>query len=181
MKFQKINSIIDLYGFKPRLFINGYAKKGTIIGIIFSLITWIFMIVITVYYLNKLFINKELHTLTSIRSATSSDAIYLDKNNFFFAFALEDPRYNVYIDEEIYYPEVFFKHGVRDSTGKFDYSDATQLFPERCSKSHFGDQFQDLIKNFPINNMYCIKNLNYNLTGSFAADEYSFIVLNMYV
>ena len=181
MKFQKINSIIDLYGFKPRLFINGYAKKGTIIGIIFSLITWIFMIVITVYYLNKLFINKELHTLTSIRSATSSDVIYLDKNNFFFAFALEDPRYNVYIDEEIYYPEVFYKHGVRDSTGKFDYSDATKLTTEPCSVSDFGEKFQKLVETLPLNNMYCIRNLNYTLTGSFAADEYSFIVLNMYV
>ena len=28
--------------------------------------------------------------------------------------------------------------------------------------------------------MYCIKNLNYTLTGSFAADEYSFIVLNLF-
>ena len=180
MEFHNCNSVIDLYGFKPHLFINGYYKKGTAIGIIFSLITWISMIAITVYYCNKLFINKELTTLSSVRSATSSDYIYMNKDNFIFAYALEDPRYNLYVDEEIYYTEVFYKHGVRNSKGQFDYSDATQLFPERCSKSHFGDQFQDLIKNFPFNNMYCIKNLNYNLTGSFAADEYSFIVLNIY-
>ena len=180
MELHNCNSMIDLYGFKPHLFINGYFKKGTAIGIIFSIFTWIFMIAITVYYCNKLFINKELTTLTSVRSATSSDYIYMNKDNFIFAYALEDPGYNLYVDEEIYYTEVFYKHGVRNSKGQFDYSDATQLFPERCSKSYFGDQFQDLIKNFPFNNMYCIKNLNHNLTGSFAADEYSFLVLNMY-
>ena len=180
MELHNCNSMIDLYGFKPHLFINGYFKKGTAIGIIFSIFTWIFMIAITVYYCNKLFINKELTTLTSVRSATSSDYIYMNKDNFIFAYALEDPGYNLYVDEEIYYTEVFYKHGVRNSQGQFDYSDAIQLFPERCSKSYFGEQFQDLIKNFPFNNMYCIKNLNHNLTGSFAADEYSFLVLNMY-
>ena len=180
MELHYFNSMIDLYGFKPRLFINGYSKKGTAIGIIFSLITWIFMITITVYYCNRLFINKELHTLTSIRSATSSDYVYMNKDNFFFAFALEDPRYNVYIDEEVYYPEVFYKHGVRDSNGQFDYSDATQLKTERCSELYFGEKFQELVKSFPLQSMYCIKNLNYTLTGSFAADEYSFLVLNMY-
>ena len=180
MELHNFNSMIDLYGFKPRLFVNGYSKKGTVIGIIFSLITWIFMITITVYYCNKLFIDKELHTLSSVRSATSSDYINMNKDNFIFAFALEDPRYNLYVDEEVYYPEVFYKHGIRDANGQFDYSDATQLIPERCSQSYFGEKFQDLIKNFPLNNMYCIKNLNYTLTGSFAADEYSFLVLNMY-
>ena len=180
MELHNFNSMIDLYGFKPRLFVNGYSKKGTAIGIIFSLITWIFMITITVYYCNKLFIDKELHTLSSVRSATSSDYINMDKDNFLFAFALEDPRYNLYVDEEVYYPEVFYKHGIRDANGQFDYSDAIQLIPERCTESYFGEKFKDLFKSFPFNNMYCIKNLNYTLTGSFAADEYSFLVLNMY-
>ena len=85
MELHNCNSMIDLYGFKPHLFINGYFKKGTAIGIIFSIFTWIFMIAITVYYCNKLFINKELTTLTSVRSATSSDYIYMNKDNFIFA------------------------------------------------------------------------------------------------
>ena len=180
MELHNFNSMIDLYGFKPHLFINGYNKKGTAIGIIFSLITWIFMITITVYYCNKLFISKELRTLSSVRSATSSDTVLINKDNFFFAFALEDPHYNVYIDEEVYYPEVFFKHGVRNAQGQFDYSDSTQLITEKCSEEYFGEKFQDLITSFPLDNMYCIKNLNHTLTGSFAADEYSFIVLNLF-
>ena len=138
------------------------------------------MITITVYYCNKLFISKELHTLSSVRSATSSDTVSINKDNFFFAFALEDPRYNVYVDEEVYYPEVFYKHGVRNAKGQFDYSDSIKLITEKCSEAYFGDKFQDLITSFPLDNMYCIKNLNHTLTGSFAADEYSFIVLNMY-
>ena len=180
MELHNFNSMIDLYGFKPRLFVNGYSKKGTAIGIIFSVITWIFMITITIYYCNRLFINKELHSISSVRSATSSDYINMNKDHFLFAFALEDPRYNLYVDEEVYYPEVFYKHGIRDSNGQFDYSDAIQLIPERCTESYFGEKFKDLFKSFPFNNMYCIKNLNYTLTGSFAADEYSFLVLNMY-
>ena len=88
MELHNFNSMIDLYGFKPHLFINGYNKKGTIIGIVFSLITWIFMITITVYYCNKLFISKELHTLSSVRSATSSDKVIMNKDNFFFCICI---------------------------------------------------------------------------------------------
>ena len=80
------------------------------------------MITITVYYCNRLFINKELHTLSSVRSATSSDKVLVNKDNFLFAFALEDPRYNLYVDEEIYYPEIFFKHAIRNEKGQFDYN-----------------------------------------------------------
>ena len=97
MEFNKCYSMFDLYGFKPHLYINGYGKKETNLGLIFSLLTWLFMITITIYYCNKLFINKELQTLTSVRSATSEDYIYINKDNFFFAFALEDPKYNIYI------------------------------------------------------------------------------------
>ena len=53
-------------------------------------------------------------------------------------------RYNIFDEYEgvyYYYPEVFFKHGVRDSTGKFDYSDATKLITEPCSVSDFGEKW----------------------------------------
>ena len=180
MEFNKCYSMFDLYGFKPHLYINGYGKKETNLGLIFSLLTWLFMITITIYYGNKLFINKELQTLTSVRSATSEDYIYINKDNFFFAFALEDPKYNIYIDEEVYYPVVYYRHGVRTPDGQFNYSDSIRLTCEPCKASNFGEQFQDLVKLFPLENMYCIKDLDFSLTGNFASDEYSFIVLTLY-
>jgi len=179
MSFQYFYNLIDIYGYTPKLFIDGYSKNGTLFGIILTLITYLFFIVIFLYYLNNLFFNKTLTVISSTRTALN-DSIIMNKDNFYFAFALEDKYYNLYIDEQIYYPEIFYKRGVRKSTGQFDYSDTTQFELDKCNLTQFGDKFQDLFSSFPLKKMYCIKNLNHSLKGGFSDNEYSFITLRIY-
>ena len=180
MVFQEIYNIIDVYGFSPKLFIGSYSKYGTIVGVIATIITYLFLIIIFFYYMFQLFSKRSLITISSTRAANSKDFIKINKNNFFFAFALEDNNYSLYIDEEIYYPEIYYKRGVRNSDGQFDYSDAIKFELDRCNTSYFGDNFENIIKNYSLNNMYCIKNLNHEIKGAFSDEEYSFITLKLY-
>ncbi len=181
MSLQNFYNLIDIYGYNPKLFIDGYSKNGTLIGSILTLITYLFFILIFIYYLYNLFFDKTLTVISSTRTATLNDTIIMNKNNFYFAFALEDKNYNLYIDEQIYYPEIFYKRGVRKhSTGQFDYNDTTQFELDSCNINQFGDEFKDLYSSFPLKNMYCIKNLNHTLKGGFSDNEYSFIIIKIY-
>lgn len=176
-----IFNIIDIYGFAPKLFIGGYSKYGTIIGTITTIITYLFLIFIFFYYILQLFMQKSFITISSTRTAIlNQDDIKMNKNNFYFAFALEDKYYNLYVDEQIYYPEIYFKRGIRNEHHQFDYSNAIKFDFDRCNSSYFGQNYEAIIKNYSLNNMYCIKNLNQEINGTFSDNEYSFIVLKLY-
>lgn len=54
MSTSDIINITDQYGYNPRLFIGGYPKHGTIVGVITSIFSWLFLIAIFIYYLIKL-------------------------------------------------------------------------------------------------------------------------------
>ena len=180
MSFKYFFNLMDIYGYTPRLFIDGYSKNATIFGIILTLITYLFFIIIFIYYLNNLLFNQTLTVISSTRTATLNDSIKMNNENFYFAFALEDKFYNLYIDEQIYYPEIFYKRGVRNSSGQFDYSDTTKFELDTCNLSQFGNNFKELFSSFPLKKMYCIKNLNHILKGGFSDNEYSFITLKIY-
>ena len=181
MSLSDIINITDQYGYNPRLFIGGYPKNGTLIGVFTSIFSWLFLIVIFFYYAYKLLKNKELQTITSQRYFTKEDLVSIDKDNFFFTFTLEDPNtYDYFIDETIYYPTVYHRTGVRMENGLFNYSNSTKLEAVRCKLEYFGSNYQEMFKNYSLSEMYCIKDLNKKLFGTFSDNEYSFIILNLY-
>ena len=181
MSLHNIFNIIDIYGYNPELFIGGYSKYGTIVGVITTIITYLFLIFIFFYYLFQLFVQKSFITISSTRTAIlNQDEIKMNKNNFYFAFALEDKFYNLYVDEQIYYPEIYFKRGIRNEQHQFDYSNAIKFDFGRCNSSYFGNNYENILKNYSLDNMYCIKDLNQEIYGTFSDNEYSFIVLKLY-
>jgi hypothetical protein len=180
MGFNKISNYVDIYGFRPRLFIGGYAKYGTVVGVITTVITYLFLTFIFFYYLIQMVTQQNLTAISSTRTSTTDDFIEINKDNFFFAFALEDKNYNLYIDEGIYYPEIHYKRGIRNSKGQFDYSNAIKFELDRCNYSYFGIDYNKSLINYPLNNLYCLNDLNHTIKGSFSDDEYSFITLKIY-
>ena len=83
MVFQEIYNIIDFYGFSPKLFIGSYSKYGTIVGVIATIITYLFLTIIFFYYTFQIFSKRSLITISSTRAANSKDFIKINKNNFF--------------------------------------------------------------------------------------------------
>ena len=181
MSLHNIFNIIDIYGYNPELFIGGYSRYGTIVGVITTVIKYLFLMFIFFYYLLQLFFQKSFITISSTRTAIlNQDEIKMNKNNFYFAFALEDKFYNLYVDEQIYYPEIYFKRGIRNEQHQFDYSNAIKFDFDRCNSSYFGNNYENILKNYSLDNMYCIKDLNQEIYGTFSDNEYSFIVLKLY-
>ena len=83
MSFSDIINITDQYGYNPRLFIGGYPKNGTLVGVITSIFSWLFLIAIFIYYLIKLVCKKEINSLTFKRYFTNEDLVLIDKDTFF--------------------------------------------------------------------------------------------------
>ena len=115
MSFDHIINILDLYGFKPQLFIGGYERNGSLLGLISTIASIIMCISISIYFFLKLFSTNEFTVITSEITPEGIESIELSNNTFYFNFALEDPiTYKPFIDESIYYPKIYYKLAQRD-------------------------------------------------------------------
>ena len=170
----------DIYGFSPKLFINGHSKEGTLFGLITTILTILIMLTIISYYFSKLFFYKDLTSIDSTRVVNLNESVFLNKNSSFFAFALEDPNnYEYYIDETIYYPKISYRIGKKGEDGNFIYK-SNILNYSKCDSKYFHKDYKNLISNNTLSKMYCIPNLNLELKGSFSDDYYSFITIRLY-
>lgn len=170
----------DMYGFSPKLFINGHSKEGTIFGLITTILTILSMFTIISYYFFKLFYYKDLTSIDSTRIVNLNESIFINKNSTFFAFALENPwNYEYYIDESIYYPKISYKIGTKGKDGNFIYNSIT-LNHSKCNSDFIHEDYKNLISNNTLSKMYCIPNLNLELKGSFSDDIYSFMTIRLY-
>ena len=55
MSFDHIINILDLYGFKPQLFIGGFQRSGSLLGLISTILSIIMGLSISIYFFLKLF------------------------------------------------------------------------------------------------------------------------------
>jgi hypothetical protein len=107
-------------------------------------------------------------------------SIHLTKDKFTGGFALEHPEtYDQFIDETIYYPKAYFKIQTRDGEGDNWNIRTIDLELERCKPESFGEDFQDSLID-SIENLYCFKDLDVTLEGSFSYDSYSYFAVDFY-
>jgi hypothetical protein len=170
----------DMFGYSPKLFISGHSKSGTVFGLITTILTFLCMLIIILYYFSKIFFFKDLTSIHSNRIVNVNESVFLNQNSSFFAFALENPiNYDYYIDETIYYPKITYRTGIRGNDGNFVYKSVTLNFSE-CNSEYFSDDYKTIINNNTLKKMYCVPNLNLELTGTFSDDYYSFITIRLY-
>jgi hypothetical protein len=86
-------------------------------------------------------------------------AVSLTHNNFYIAFALEDPiTYNPFVDESVYYPKAYFKRAEMKGDD-FEWK-IVELEVERCKLEKFGESYREVFKNVDLYNHYCFKDIN---------------------
>ena len=183
MKISSLNNIIDnldFYGFTPNLYIGNHKKSGTLFGFCLSFLTLILYICVISYFIEKLFNNSDVNVLTSTKILDKIDNLKLNKNSFYFNFYLEHPyNYTPILDESIYYPKVYYKEAIRNNIDGFEWIEH-DLNVSNCELNDFGEEYQQFYLNRKIENMYCIKNLNESIYGSFVKEKYSFIYIELY-
>ena len=180
MSSQKIINTFDLYGFTPSLFIGGYHRNGSVLGIISTIISTIAEISISIFFFLKLFNTNEFTVITSETNPEGIESVEISKNSFYFTFALEDPfSYKSFIDEGIYYPKVTYKLAKRNKEEGLIWT-VKDLEYGPCELSDFHHTYQKYFENHNLSNSYCIKNLNESLKGIFQKSEYSFLFIELF-
>ena len=165
----------DLFGKSPEFYYKKRAKKVSITGRIFTII---YCLIYTAFFFYKLIrmlkrVNVTFYDTYAFIGEIPS--IHITNENFYGGFALGSIPF---IDETIYYPKAEFYSGQKIG-GEWSWS-SKEIEIERCKLEKFGSKYRDLFKDKPLNNLYCLSNINVTLEGYSTFDQFSYFYLTFY-
>ena len=181
--YQSIINTFDIYGYRPHLFIGNYHRSGSFIGLIITFLSMFFTILISCYFISQLFDKKKVSNIYTIKGLNEKMIeIEVSKNTFYFTIELQDPySYNAIMNEKIFYPKAYYKKAIRNNKSDLAFNwTIKELEISKCILSDFNDNYQNLFSNHPLNQTYCIKNLNESIFGTFQKEKYSFIYIELF-
>ena len=172
----------DIYAKRASFFYKNQEKIGSYFGLILTILYVVFSIALFIYYLIDTIKRTEMKVYDSTLYAQDMPVININKDYFNFAFGLEDPKtLNKFVNETIYIPEVSYIDRYKIN-GEFQTVTNKVLPLEKCKQEEFGDNYQHLLLEGELNNSYCLKDFNYNLTfaGGFKYERMSYIRIKIY-
>ena len=105
---------IDLFSRKLELYYNGKPQKISRIGFIFTLIYLSIFLSIFLYKFQRMISKANGTFYVTYTYEEEPPSIKLSNENFYGGFTLENQEtYDIFIDESIYYPKVYYKKAVR--------------------------------------------------------------------
>ena len=171
---------IDMFGKEPELYYKTRPKKTSWIGRILSFSFVFIYFAFFIYKFIKMLRRVDVTFYDTFTYASSPPIVPITHENFYIAFALEDPNsYDPFINEGVYYPKAFFKRAEMKGE-QFDWQ-VVPLEVEKCNLNKFGKNYQNLYKNIDLDNYYCFKDINnFNLEGHFSYLQYSFFYIEFF-
>lgn len=166
----------DMYSNRISLFSNNRERIGSYFGLVLTIIYFIVSIILIVIYSLDAVKRTDLRVYESTSFSSQTPSINIDSSMMNFAFGLEDRiSSNRFIDPSIYYPEILYLERVKMPGGEFETQKRVVLKHERCTKEHFGTNYQDLLVENELNNSYCLSNFNLTLAGGYKYDIMNYI------
>ena len=171
---------IDMFGKEPELYYKTRPKKTSWIGRILSFSFVFIYFAFFIYKFIKMLRRVDVTFYDTFTYASSPPIVPITHENFYIAFALEDPNsYDPFINEGVYYPKAAFKRAEMKGE-QFDWQ-VVPLEVEKCNLNKFGKNYQNLYKNIDLDNYYCFKDINnFNLEGHFSYLQYSFFYIEFF-
>ena len=171
---------IDMFGKEPELYYKTRPKKTSWIGRILSFSFVLIYFAFFLYKFIKMLKKVDVTFYDTFNYAAKPPQVHITHDNFYVAFALEDPvTYDPFLDEGVYYPKAFFKRA--EMKGDVFEWDVIPLEIERCQREKFGESYQDVFKHIDLTNRYCFKDINnYILEGHFSYLLYSFFYIEFF-
>ena len=171
---------IDMFGKEPELYYKTRPKKTSWIGRILSVAFVSVYFGFFIYKLVRMLKKTDVTFYDTFTYAPSPPQVPITHNNFYIAFALEDPAtYNPFINEGVYIPKAYFKRAEMKGE-EFEWK-VVPLEIERCQLSKFGAIYQDVFARVDLSNYYCFKDINnFILEGHFSYLLYSFFYIEFY-
>ena len=171
---------IDMFGKEPELYYKTRPKKTSWIGRILSISFVFIYFAFFIYKFIKMLRRVDVTFYDTFTYASSPPIVPITHENFYIAFALEDPNsYDPFINEGVYYPKAAFKRAEMKGE-QFEWQ-VVPLEVEKCNLNKFGKNYQNLYKNIDLDNYYCFKDINnFNLEGHFSYLQYSFFYIEFF-
>jgi hypothetical protein len=168
---------LDIYGKKPVLNVGNYNSLKTFFGSILSIITFLFMLVLVIYFGLQVILKHHARIIVSITNIPEPPPIFISQKNFSFALGLQNSNFDQYIDETIYKVRARYVVAKRikvNGSTVFNYqNNDLKLIP--CDSSHFPHEYSAAVSVMPLLNMYCAEKLEIPLYGVYNNEAYSYI------
>ena len=170
---------VDMFGKEPELYYKESSKKTSWMGRIFSILFVLAYFAFFIYKLIRMLQRKDVNFYDTFTYEDEPSEVKITNENFYGGFGIEDPEtYDTFIDESIYFPKAFFKRAEKKGD---DFAwDIVELELEPCKLEKFGSIYQEKFRSKQLNNLYCIKNMDFILEGHFSYDRYSFLYFQFF-
>lgn len=170
----------DMFGREPCLYIGGKDFYGTGFGLLISIIAMIAMCVCSLYFIIEMFDTQNVSSFTSVQNPSKPLAINFTSDKFYFGLAIQDPiTYDFVLDETIYRIEASYKVATRKEDGLLAWEE-TPVEIEPCVLDKFNSKYREIFEKRNVQKMYCVKNFNHTIEGTFLHDKYSFIMFDFF-
>ena len=172
----------DIFSKRISFFFDKKEKIGSYFSLFLTSLYIIISLVLFLYNITSALQRSEIRVYDTSLYAQEMPIIELDKKLFYFAFGLEDPETsNRFIDETVYYPEVLFIDRVKKN-GNFETIVKKNLPLGKCKEIDFGQNYQHLLVKGELNNSYCLKDFDYNITfaGGYKYEKMTYIRIKIF-
>ena len=164
----------DLFGKHPELYYKGKSKKASTLGIILTLTYIVLYLTFLIYKLVRMFKRIDV-TFYDSYTFIGLPSITLTNNEFFGAFGMGG-----IVDERMYYLTLDYVRQKRVN-GQFVDDGSVRLDTEICKLERFGKDYQEIFKDQPLENYYCIKDFNNVVFEGYSnLERYSYFNVKFY-
>jgi len=172
----------DMYARSPNFYFKNHDRINTCFGTLLTLVYIIVSLTLFIYHSIITIQRKNFKVHDSTIYGQEMPFIDLNSNILYFAFGLEDPlTMNLFIDDSIYIPKIVFvdKAKINDELVTV-YQQNLEI--EKCKVINFGENYQHLFLEDELNNSYCLKKFEQNLTlaGGYKYERFSYIRIRIY-
>ena len=172
----------DIYARSPNFYFNNHDKVNTCFGTLLTILYIIVSLGLFIFHLIMIIQRENFKVYDSTIYGQEMPFIDLDTEHFYFAFGLEDPQsMNRFIDDSIYIPKIVFVDKAKINDELVTVYQKNIEF-EKCNVLNFGENYQHLFLEDELNNSYCLKKFDYNLTlaGGYKYERFSYIRIRIY-
>ena len=172
----------DIYSKRTSFFFNNQEKISSYFGFFLTLVYILASISLFIYQIVIAIRREELNVYDSTIYAQEMPSMTVNSDQLYFAFGLEDPKTsNRFIDDSIYIPKIVFIDKVKIND-EFVTAEQRTLEYEKCNVEKFGENYQHLFIKDELNNSYCLKDLNLNVTfsGGYKYERMTYIRIRIY-
>ena len=174
-----LRNSLDRFGKDPQFYYKKEEKKNTNVGFFFSILYYSLYLGYLGYKIRKMVYHVDGEFTDSNINPEKPEIIHLTNDNFYLAFAIEDPEsYDTIFDETIYYAKAYFKTAKREGKEWIWKNKTLEL--ERCNLDKFGSKYKEIFARKYLGLHYCFKEMNEILEGHFSYDTYSMFYISLF-